>query len=161
MPRQALAVKDHAANAAIPTVTQAQQKMKHDEQVVMLDASNKEFVPLPEGFQAFLRVEGFTPEYEEHIRVITNPNGRRNAAYDPEKERSMPVQDKLVRVWGWFHGNTGFSAMFKWASGRQDAYVVLDNPNPAPEALENQKAQIAAFRAHINHAKENANARIN
>lgn len=72
----------------------------------------------------------FSDDYEKNIRTITNKNGRGNSAYDPEAERGMLPQDKLVKVSGWTHGRTGLSVEFLWASGRQDAYIETDIPNP-------------------------------
>lgn len=162
MSNRAVALKDYPVAGIQPSVTSAVLKQKQAE--MLKTASDNPLIHAAEHddrFQGFLRAGNFTPEYEAHIRVITNPNGRGNAAFDMDKERAMPPQDKLVRVWGWFHGNTGFSCMFRWASGRQDAYVVLDNPNPSAEALANQTAQIEAFREHIKLAKENAHAANN
>lgn len=75
----------------------------------------------------------FSPEYEERVRQITNPNGRGNAAYDMDAERAMLPQDRLVSARMWFHGMTGFSAEFRWASGRQDGFVVIDRPELASD----------------------------
>lgn len=102
---------------------------------------------IPAGYVPFLKADTFTAEYEAMVRVLTNPDGQHNSAYDPELFAKMPVQNQLTKMWGWFHGTTGFSVMFRWASGRQDAYVVLDNPNASDEAKEAQAKQIASFKA--------------
>lgn len=86
---------------------------------------------MPEGHIPFVQ-ESFTPESIGVIKTLTNPNGQGNAAFENDKELKMLPQDALVRMWGWFHGKTGLSIMFKWASGRQDAFVIPD----IPEALE-------------------------
>jgi hypothetical protein len=103
----------------------------------------------PKGFVPFTRTE-FTREYEALVRTITNPNGQHNSAYS-DKERNMLPQDTLDKAWGWFHGNTGFSCMFLWASGRQDAWLVLDTPEPSKEALEVQQNLIAQFKMETAH----------
>lgn len=75
----------------------------------------------------------FTPEYEQYVRHVTNPNGRGNAAYDPDAERAMLPQDQLASARMWHHGMTGYSAEFRWASGRQDGFVVIDRPELASD----------------------------
>jgi hypothetical protein len=130
----------------------------HQQQLSLLQGSasgNAEIVELAhakvktlKNYQEFVKYK-FSPNYEERVRVITNPNGRGNAAYDMDAENAMPVQDKLVKVWGWFHGNTGFSAMFRWASGRQDAYVIVDNPNASEAAIAKQAELVESFRSAI------------
>lgn len=90
----------------------------------------------------------FTPEYEEYVRRVTNPNGRGNAAYDMDAERRMLPQDRLVKARMWHHGMTGFSAEFLWASGRQDGFVVIDRPELADdeEAVEKRKTFLEGLR---------------
>lgn len=73
----------------------------------------------------FIRHSGFSPEYEEFVRVITNPNGRGNAAYKPE----LLPQDRLISQMVRVYGNCGIDCEFKWASGRQDGWVSLDLPD--------------------------------
>ena len=104
---------------------------------------------LPADYLPFLRIDAFTPEYEMYVRHLTNPYGQHNSAYDPEEFAKMPPQDSLTKVWGWFHGTTGFSCMFRWASGRQDAFCVLDLPNPSDEAKAKRAAEIKAFKPAI------------
>lgn len=131
----------------------------HRIQIKLLEQGERgDSVEARDGYIPFLKNSGFTSKYEAHIRRITNMYGQHNSAYDPELFAEMPRQDNLVKVWGWFHGNTGFSAMFRWASGRQDAYVILDNPNASDEAKKRQAEQIIAFCAIMtNFLKEKQN----
>lgn len=73
----------------------------------------------------------YTDEYVDKMKALINKNGSgHNSAYDVEKERSALPQDELVEVFGWTHGVTGLVTMFKWKSGRQDAYIEVDIENP-------------------------------
>lgn len=104
---------------------------------------NQEINP-PENRIDFARTS-FTPEKEEWARQVTNPNGRGNAAFDPELERKALPQDRLQKIFGWFHGNTGAVFQFKWASGRQDALVFADVANPTDAQREAQQKMIEKF----------------
>lgn len=150
MRNTALKVISHTPN--FNALTRNEEARLRRAQIHLLEQTNPDAPreeAIPEGYVPFLKTDGFTAEYTAHIRFITNPYGQGEKAYDPELWAKMPVQDELVKVWGWFHGSTGFSCMFRWASGRQDAYVILDTPNATEEAKEVQKQQIAAFKASI------------
>ncbi len=151
---KAMPIAEFIKNPPTPSVANGIKDLKEverqrSEQAFLLaDHVNAEADELPKNYLPFVRT-AFTSDYEEFARQLTNPNGRGNSAFDMEKERAMLPQDSLVRVWGWFHGQTGFSAMFKWASGRQDAYVVVDNPNADPEVVVAQGQMIEKFRPLI------------
>lgn len=76
----------------------------------------------------FRREGPFSDDYEKMAREKTNPLGTGNAAYHENKSK-LP-QDKLVAVYGWTHGRTGFVSTFEWQSGRKDSYVEVDVENP-------------------------------
>lgn len=94
----------------------------------------------------FIRTTDFTPDYESFVRVITNPNGRGNSAYDMEKEKSMLPQDALIKQRTIVHGNCGISCEFLWNSGRQDVWLQLDVADPAVEVVENHRQLINALK---------------
>lgn len=70
----------------------------------------------------------FTPEYEEYIREITNPDGRGNSALDPVKFAQMPPQDRLTRETVDDAPGGGLSCEFHWEAGRQDVWCKLGDP---------------------------------
>lgn len=105
---------------------------------------------MPINYLAFeLPRNRFTREYESQVRTITNMYGQHNQAYSVDEWNAMLPQDILERVWGWFHGVTGFSCMFKWASGRQDAYVVLDAAEPTSEQLYQRMIALDNYKEYL------------
>lgn len=91
----------------------------------------------------------FDPGYEEYVRCLTNPNGRGNAAYDPEAERDALPQDRLLEAEITMGETTGIACEFRWASGRKDAWIVIDLPEECVEP-----EVIARRQAYIEHLKE-------
>jgi hypothetical protein len=67
----------------------------------------------------------YTPDEEDLIRCLTNPNGRGNAAYEPDR---MPPQDRLIEAEITMGKTTGVACEFRWASGRKDVWCVIDLP---------------------------------
>lgn len=76
----------------------------------------------------------FDPGYEESVRRVTNPNGRGNAAYDQDAERAMLPQDRLLEAEVTLGRTTGIACEFRWASGRKDAWIVVDLPEECVDA---------------------------
>lgn len=96
----------------------------------------------------------FDPGYEDYVRILTNPNGRGNAAYCIKSEREMLPQDKLLYADITMGLTTGVAVEFGWASGRKDTWAVLDKAiKDAPRKVRNERiALIAKLK------KEHANA---
>lgn len=94
----------------------------------------------------------FDPGYEESVRCLTNPNGRGNAAYDPEAERAMPPQDCLLEAEITLGKTTGVAVEFRWASGRKDVWCVLDLPEECvtPEIVCARRKYIEQLRVRNN-----------
>lgn len=95
-----------------------------------------------------LVVTGATPEridfywssvperFIDYIRHATNIDGQHEQAYDREAFDAMPPQDKLVRAYGWIHGNCGMTCQFEWASGRIDARALVESQDQTKQYLE-------------------------
>ena len=75
----------------------------------------------------------FDAAYEEMARRVTHPDGGGNAAYDPDAERRMLPQDRLLEAEVTIGQTTGVAIEFRWASGRRDVWAVLDLP---PECVD-------------------------
>ncbi len=91
----------------------------------------------------------FDPGYEDAVRRVTNPNGRHNSAYDPDAERRMLAQDRLLEAEVTLGRTTGVACEFRWASGRRDVWAVLDLPE---ECVDDDTA--AARARHIEQLRE-------
>jgi hypothetical protein len=92
----------------------------------------------PEANKNFSYVEtSFTPEYEKVVRTLTR-------AADPEKEKTMGVQDRLIYAFITVNPTTGVASEFAWASGRKDTHIMVDLPYDAvtSEVLEDRAAVI-------------------
>lgn len=96
----------------------------------------------------------FTKRQEEVVRAITNIDGQGDNAFQPDIAKQMKPQDSLKAMEGWFHGNTGISVEFSWASGRKDGWCMVDQPNPSPEALENHRLTMEKFKTFLLSNKE-------
>lgn len=107
--------------------------------------------------QTYANFGPFTADYQEYVRRITNPNGRGNAAFDPEEERKMPPQDELVGRRITLNGICGIAQEFLWKSGRQDVHIHLDMPKESfsPEARRKWRDQMKTI------AKDLAENRVN
>lgn len=76
----------------------------------------------------------FTPQYEELLRIKTNPNGRGNAAYNVDDWNKMQPQDRLVRETTHDMPCGGKSIEIHWEAGRQDVLILPLNPDNAKGA---------------------------
>ncbi len=85
--------------------------------------------------------KSYTPDEEELIRCLTNPNGRHNSAYQPDR---MLPQDRLLEAEITMGKTTGIACEFRWASGRKDVWCVIDLPEEqvAPEVIERRRAYV-------------------
>lgn len=104
----------------------------------------------------------FTADYEEYVRRITNPNGRGNAAFDPEADRKMPPQDVLVGRRITLNGICGIAQEFLWKSGRQDVHIHLDLPKESfsPEARRKWREQMKTISTALDAYRVNRRAKL-
>lgn len=104
----------------------------------------------------------FTADYEEYVRRITNPNGRGNAAFDPEADRKMPPQDVLIGRRITLNGICGIAQEFLWKSGRQDVHIHLDLPKESfsPEARRKWREQMKTISTALDAYRVNRRAKL-
>lgn len=104
----------------------------------------------------------FTADYEEYVRRITNPNGRGNAAFDPESDRKMPPQDVLIGRRITLNGICGIAQEFLWKSGRQDVHIHLDLPKESfsPEARRKWREQMKTISTALDAYRVNRRAKL-
>jgi hypothetical protein len=73
--------------------------------------------------QEFIQVGEFTPEYEQQVRDLVNSQ---TGGHNMNPEAHRVPQDRLLRKRTIVRGNCGVAIEFVWASGRQDAYAMVD-----------------------------------